>query len=77
MPHDEGAWGLWKLGTYFELEFVGVLVLVGTVIVLEAVVLQVDGGSFVPLCGLLLPLPLETFVAVWLDVRFPWLWVHE
>jgi hypothetical protein len=51
----------------------GVLVLVGTVIVLEAVVLRVDGGSFVPLYGLLLPLPLETFVEAWLDVRFPWL----
>jgi hypothetical protein len=60
------------LGTYFELMFVGVLVLVGTLIVLEAVVLRVDGVSFVPLCGLLLPLPLETFVAVWLDGLFPW-----
>jgi hypothetical protein len=59
------------LGTYFELVFVGVLMLVGTAIVLEAMVLRVDGGSFVPLCGLLLPLPLETFVAAWLDVRFP------
>jgi hypothetical protein len=61
------------LGTYFELVFVGVLVLVGMVIVLEAVVLRVDGGSFVSLCGLLLPLLLETFVEAWLDVRFPWL----
>jgi hypothetical protein len=60
------------LGTYFELVLVGVLVLVGTVIVLEAVVLRVDGGSFVPLCGLLLPPPLETFVAAWLDVLFQW-----
>jgi hypothetical protein len=60
------------LGTYFELVFVGVLVLVGTVIVLEAVVLRVDGGSFVPLCGLLLPLPLEKVVTAWLDVRFLW-----
>jgi hypothetical protein len=61
------------LGTYFKLVFVGVLVLVGTVIVLEAVVLVVDGGSFVPLCGLLLPLLLETFVKACLDVRLPWL----
>jgi hypothetical protein len=60
------------LDTYFELVFVGVLVLVGTLIVLEAVVLWVDGVSFVPLCGLLHPLPLETFVAVWLDVLFQW-----
>jgi hypothetical protein len=58
------------LGTYFELVFVGVLVLVSTLIVLEAVVLWVDGVFFVPLCGLLLPLPLETFVAVWLGVLF-------
>jgi hypothetical protein len=46
--------------------------LVGTVIVLEAVVLWKDGVFFVPLCGLLLPLPLETFVAVWLGVLFQW-----
>jgi hypothetical protein len=60
------------LGTYFELVFVGVLVLVGTVIMLEAVVLLVDVGSCAPLCGLLVPLLLETFVEACLDVRFPW-----
>jgi hypothetical protein len=50
-----------KIGTYFDMVFVGVLVLVGMVIVLEAVVLLVDVGSCAPLCGLLLPLLLETF----------------
>jgi hypothetical protein len=54
------------LGTYFELVFMGVLVLAGTVIVLEVVVL-------LGVCGLLLPLPLETFVEAFLDVWFLWL----